>query len=279
METGRKSMTLQTGNNSESNISSKRLSVQVSLTGLSFLVSDGHTGTPLDFKEIDFDRAQTPESLLIKLQQELSDGYHPEQFESVNLLYANSEYTVVPASLFDETKASDYLKFNSKILSNDFVAFDRVERADLCVVYIPFVNINNYLFEQFGSFGYYHASTLLLDKLRGHSSLRDETQVQINVLSDRFDMIVWNKDRLLMCNSYPYASPEDFIYYIVFGFEQLSLDPDSVPVVLMGDISESGPGYEIAYKYIRNLSFHSFDDRFDSIDGMQGHAYPALKLL
>ena len=275
VETGLKFMTHQTSN-SLSNITHKRLSVQISLTGLSFLISDGHTKSPLEFKHVSFDTPQTPESLLQHLKTTLADSYYSD-FESVDVLYSNGEYTVVPASLFDEKKASDYLKFNNKILSNDFIAFDHIDSSDLCVVYIPLVNINNYLFDLFGTFKYYHSTTVLLDKARNHSSLKDEIQVQVHVLSDRFDMIVWKKDRLLMCNSYPHTSPEDFIYYILFGFEQLELDPDSTPVTLMGEITESNSLYEIAYKYIRNIEFLRTDAQYENIEELKGHSFPALK--
>lgn len=271
-------MTLQTSNNS-SQIIHKRLSVQVSLFGLSFLVTDAHTGAPLFFEDKKQELAQTPESLLHHLQRSLKGPLDPSGFDEVTVLYANNEYTVVPASLFDETKASDYLKFNNRMLSNDFVAFDQLSKSDLCVVYIPLVNINNYLFDTFGSFKYFHSVTVLLDKLQSHSSLKDESQVQIHILENHFDLIAWRKDRLLMCNSFNFTTPEDFIYYVLFSFEQLSLDPDQVAVTLMGAIDEDDEIYHMAYRYIRNISFLKKEAHYPALDGINAHDLPCLKLL
>lgn len=61
-------------------------------------------------------------------------------------------------------------------------------------------------------------------------------------------------NKLILFNSFEYSSPEDFIYYILFTFEQLQLNPDSVSVKLLGTISKDSAYFEIAYKYIRNCN-------------------------
>ena len=42
-----------------------------------------------------------------------------------------------------------YLKYSIKVLENDFVTFDELNNCDIVNVYIPFVNINNFLIDQF----------------------------------------------------------------------------------------------------------------------------------
>lgn len=248
-------MTLQTSNSLQ-NISNKRLSVQIALTGLSFLVRNNDRTEVLLFSEKSFDTTRTPEELLLELDTLFAEHLSFDtNFESVSVVYANSEYTIVPASLFDETKASDYLKFNSKILSNDFIAWDSLDARDMKVVYVPYVNINNYLFEKFGSFDYFHSTTLLLKTLKS-PTFDKQTLVQVLVRDGVFDLIVQKGGKLVLCNSYPFKTPEDFIYYILFAFEQLKLNPDEVKVEFMGAISENDDHFAIAHTYIRNLSFY-----------------------
>jgi len=129
-----------------------RLSVQVSLTGLSFLVINSETRESLYFSEKILGSGVTPEELLQEVDAVISENeILQSKFDEVIVIYSNNIYTTVPLSLFDETKASEYLKFNAKILSNDFIAHDILESFDIAVIYIPLVNINNYFFERFGS--------------------------------------------------------------------------------------------------------------------------------
>ena len=38
------------------------------------------------------------------------------------------------------------------VVENDFIAHDTLKNHDITIIYIPFVNINNFLFEKFLSF-------------------------------------------------------------------------------------------------------------------------------
>ena len=59
--------------------------------------------------------------------------------------------TLVPDELFDENTLNDYLKFNTKILETDYLTFDHNESLGIHTVYIPYVNINNQLLEEFAA--------------------------------------------------------------------------------------------------------------------------------
>ncbi len=248
-------MILQKNSNPDINLNS-RLSVQLSLTGLSFLITSTISKKVLYFSEKKFDHNITPEELLFELktiieqQEELQ-----KKFDEITIVYATTLYALVPTPLFDETKASDYLKLNSKILANDFVAFDTLENSDITIVYIPYININNYLFEKFGDFKYYHSATLLLKFILNIEKHSSQPKVYINVVKDIFDIIVIKNGELLLCNTYDFKTPEDFIYYILFCLEQLKMNPDIIEFVLSGTIDKEDATYIILYKYIRNVSF------------------------
>ncbi len=250
-------MTQQKSNSLEI-VTTKRLSVQISLTGLSFLVTNIARTEVIHFSEKTFNKARTPEELLLDIDSFFSEVItRISEFESISVVYANPEYTLVPSPLFDETKASDYLKFNSKILSNDFIAWDVIEARDIHVVYVPYVNINNYLFDRFGAFQYYHSSTVILETLQRARKFSEEPVIHIHVQETNFDIVIHNNNKLQLCNSYHYNTPEDFIYFILFCFEQLEINPDSAVVILMGTILMNDNLYEIAYNYIRNISFYN----------------------
>jgi hypothetical protein len=253
--TGQNYMTQQKTSNISKNIHN-RLSVQVSLTGLSFLVKDLITEKTLYFTEKDIGNSPTAEELLLEIDTIIIENdMLQSKFDEVVVLYSNNVYTAVPSSLFDETKASEYLKFNSKILSNDFIAFDQIESNNMVVVYIPYVNINNYFFDRFGSFQYYHAVSVFLMDLLHPTKHSLNTKMHLNVQKEQLDVIILKEDKLLLCNSFLFKTSEDFIYYILFCLEQLRLNPDTIPVILSGSVEKDDLNYKMLYRYIRNISF------------------------
>jgi len=236
----------------------KSLSVQISLTGLSFLVTASDTKEVLSFSEQKLDNTPTPEEILDVIKKTIeSNEKLQHSFTKVTLLYATNLYTLVPAPLFDETKASDYLKFNSKILANDFISHDTLEKQDLVVVYVPYININNFFFEKYGSFKYYHAASVLIETIIRAEKFSKETKVYVHVQPESFDCLVVKEGDLALCNTFSYRTPEDFIYYLLFCMEQLKLNPESTEVVLSGAIEKENDIFNIIYRYVRNVSFTS----------------------
>jgi len=253
-----------------------RLSVQIALTGLSFLKTDAE-GKVLDLNERHFDQARTPEELLFELAAVLDQPEWNRSYTQVDLIYATDTATVVPSPLFNPNKSSEYLKFNTRILDGDFVEFDRIEALDLVVVHVPFVNINNYIFDRCGSFSYYHATTLLLGQLVPVSRQQDGPKAYVHVLPELFHCILMDKGKVMLVNQFRYQTPEDFLYYLLFCFEQQQLDPNTVETVLMGAVEMDDPLYEIAYRYIRNLSM--YDEGTQQWEGYQPQQHILFKSL
>ncbi|MDT0644371.1 DUF3822 family protein [Zunongwangia sp. F363] len=231
-----------------------KLSIQVSLDGLSFCILN------TERKEIIFYRKKVFTAQLdpVKLLQEIETVYKEEpllsqHINNVILLFSNSLSTLVPSPLFQEENASNYLKFNTKILKTDFIAYDELKEHEMVNVYIPYANVINYFFEKYGEFEYKHTSSILLEELLKLPS--QETKMYIYNREKEYDLVVIDDGKLLLCNTFSYETKEDFLYYILFTAEQLNLDPLEFQLLLFGDISKDSDFYEIAYNYIKNIDF------------------------
>ena len=88
----------------------------------------------------------------------------------------------------------------------------------------------------------------------------------IHVQMDQFDCVVVKNGRTELCNTYSYKTSEDFIYYVLFCIEQLGLNPDTLPVIVCGDIELGDANYEILYTYIRDISFTEDNEAQDLSD-------------
>ena len=247
-------MTLQNNNINQQN--SFRLSVQLTLSGLSFLVTNTVTKEIDFFSDKTFEQTVNPGELLLELKSVLNDNsIFNIKFSEINIIYHTRLYTLTPTSLFDESKSSDYLKFNSKILENDFIAHDTLQNHDITVIYIPFININNFLFEKFGDFNYHHSTTLLLENIFEDEKNIKLPRIYLNIYSNTFDLVAIKNGKLLLCNSFEYNSPEDFIYFILFCLERLKMNPETIDLFVSGNINKGDSNHSILYKYVRNISF------------------------
>jgi hypothetical protein len=239
----------------------KKLSIQVSLTGLSFCCFDTLHNRIVSINEIRFDTFHKS----TKIEELFSDAFrnYPElndSYDEIQVIHNNNLSTFVPTALFDEHFLGSYLQYNTKVFETDFFAFDEITNYQMNAVYIPYVNINNFFIDQFGAFDYKHANTILVSKLLDASKNNDTKKMIVHFNPGHFEIIVIQNQKLLLFNSFEYKTPEDFIYYLLFTAEQLNMNPESFKLELLGAISEEDDFYKIAFKYIRNVSFFDVTD-------------------
>ena len=233
----------------------KKLSLQVTLNGFSFCIIDTLNTKIVSLKEIDFNDFPTSSKVEDHYWKAFND--YPElkeKYDEVIVLHDSNLDTFVPNALFDEEFLGSYLQYNTKVFETDFFAFDALPNYEMNHVYIPFVNINNYLLDQFPTFNYKHVNTFLVSKLLELSKNIDEKQVFVHFSKNKFEIVIVQNQKLLLFNSFDFATKEDFIYYLLFTTEQLNLNPEHFKVQLLGLITEDSELFEIAFKYVRNVS-------------------------
>lgn len=254
-------------NNITNKLTNLELSIQISLSGLSFCILQRDTHTIITLKEINFQRKTTPLKLLDSLINLLNTEKLTENtYKSITIIHDNELSTLVPKPLFNEDCIADYLKFNSKILVSDFIAHDEVIVNDSVNVYVPYININNFIYDQFGAFTFKHVSTILIEEILQIEKNTKTPKVYINVSNNHFETVIIDKAKLILYNTFEYNSSEDFIYYLLFATEQLNLNPETFNLVFIGNITKEDDLYSIAYKYIRNISFGNRNEAYKYLE-------------
>ena len=122
-------------------------SIQVSLNGLSFCLLDRSLNKIFHYRKINFRKKLTPADVLQQIKLVYAkDSKLQQKADKLTLIFANDLYTLLPHIFFNEENASDYLKFNTKILQTDFVSHDIISKPQIVNTYIPFTNISNWGF-------------------------------------------------------------------------------------------------------------------------------------
>src|SRR5690554_1637677 len=240
--------------NSQYSENNLRLSVQVSLAGLSFLVVNPEAGSIVFFKEIPFENMHTPEEVLEKVKYAYQTTPQLNtSFETIEVIHHNTLFTLVPNALFDEGKLSDYVKFSSKLFPTDYLDVDGIDTLEMKNVYVPLTNVNNYFFDKYGAFTFQHSNTIFINAIITAATHNNQPAVYAHFSENCLDVLVTKGKNVLLCNSFSIKTPEDFIYYLLFVAEQLQLNPEEFPLYLTGSISEESPYYEMAFTYVRNV--------------------------
>ncbi|GAB1308993.1 DUF3822 family protein [Urechidicola sp. KH5] len=249
------------------------------MNGFSFCVKDSISNKIIALETVENTEAlSTPQLQLDFLKEQLeSHVIFKNAFKKLVVLHSNALNSLVPKVLFKKDNIAEYLQFNVKLLTNEFVTHDPIEYTEIVNVYIPFVHLNNYLFDVFGSFDYKHTGTALIELLAPLQKHESKTKVFVHIEGKQFQMVVYKAGELELHNSFSFNNKEDFVYYILFVFEQLNLNPDSVALELLGDIEKDSELYELLFHYVRHVSFFEQDlSALSSGITINGHESPTL---
>jgi hypothetical protein len=245
METGLKTTKK---NNKTKAFSVVNLSIYLGYTEIVFVVFDAIESQILNRSSLSYKDINQVNDLVFNY---LIDNEY-NSFNIIDVIHFNNLNTVVPQALFDKKNIKDYLKFNNTILETDQYWFDHVEDNDSVNVFIPILFDSNKLKQYTKDVKQRHYTTCLISEIFKIENNNINPNVYININKSKLDVVLISKNKLKFINTFDYSSNEDIVYYILFCYEQLSLNPENSPIIISGKIDDSI--FNIIYKYIRNVT-------------------------
>lgn len=197
-------------------------------------------------------------------------------FKSQSIGVFSQKFTLVPNALFDLTLKETYLNFNSPVQEDEQVLAAPVKHFDTHCVFAVQRGIMNCLRDFFPQAKFMHTLNPLLDVLAPAFRNKSERQVLVHLQQGHFELIVLEEQKLLFANIFAYQSAEDFLYFLLFVFEQLKLNPEKIEVNLLGEIEKNSAIYSLLHKYVRRIQFGQRPEQFEYsyvFDGIARHFY------
>ncbi|CAN5356801.1 DUF3822 family protein [soil metagenome] len=179
-------------------------------------------------------------------------------WKEVKVSIKNNKFIHVPSSLFIESAADDYLKFNAVLdTEKEAVRIGRNIKTDAVTVFALQQDMLDWLKRVYvnSTVNLFHQSSALIE---GVLTAVDPTGGQpLYVYVDRFKLHVLfvKEGQLIYYNQFLIKQFSDYVKYIMLVMKALGLDQETSPVILWGYIGKNSPHYQEFIKYVRNVSF------------------------
>ncbi len=178
-----------------------------------------------------------------------------KQYTKVSISISNRLFSVVPKVLFQKNNINLYVKQNARIISSCDYRYQVLEKEGLVICYAVPQNLNTWIKKVFPTAKITHEIAVVTEAvLRDFYSLSND-RVVINIHKNYFYITSLKKGKLEFVNTFLFSEKEDLLYYILFTFEQLSINPSLVEVFLTGEIQKGSQEHQLLFKYIKNLHF------------------------
>ena len=208
---------------------------------------------------------------------------HPwmgKPFDNTRVLISNRLVTLVPAPLYDATQKELYLEFNLPVPAGFIASADYITDIEAYNVYALPEDWSRQIPLLIPGAQLRHAATAFIQSGLLFCRLNRLTEaVIIQPGTDWFEMAFFARNNLVFYNTFHYQTREDFVYFVLFAFEQLNLNPEIIPIWLAGDVEEGSPLHAILTRYIRHVSFPARPDSLSwtyEFNDIPGHSFYSL---
>jgi len=209
------------------------LSIQLGLNGFSFFVSSQQLNS--DALSFYFKNRKSEKEITEALSDFiLKNEILHQNFSKVSVTYTDNPFCLVPNAIFEADEKELYLKYNVKTYTTDALLHASVN--DTKIVFSIPKSLQSKLEEFYEIDVYNHLSAQLLHYLVKEYKQNFSPRVFVYPFKDFFYIFLLSGSEILFCNTFPYENAADFLYYLLFAFEQLNIDTTKETLYLLAPV-------------------------------------------
>jgi len=185
------------------------------------------------------------------------------QYKTIRIAYEGKKSTLIPSLLFDVKERDHYLQFGFSGSQDEKTFSDHLIPLDIQHVYSVPAPVLNSIKSHYPSVGLVHFSSVLIESIWINYKNRINTnRVFLHIRDNMIDLMIFDGRQMSYFNSFAYQNRDDIAYYLIFVMEQLNHNPETIPLVLLGNIEKNSPLYDLLFKYVRHVEFARRNDAF-----------------
>ena len=236
------------------------LLTQIGAKDFQVAVIDSEDQRLIFFEDYVFNEVNSPEDLQEALQslfdshEYLTAGFWKE----VKVSIKNNKFIQVPASLFIESAAAEYLRFNAVLDGEkDTVQICHNHLTDAVTIFAVRTDMHQWLKKVYvnSTVEIFHQSAALVEGVLTSASRRNDEPLYVYVDRFKLHVLYVKQKKLVYYNQFQIKQFADYVKYIMLVMKTMGLDQETGQVVLWGYIGKNSPHYQEFVKYVRNVTF------------------------
>lgn len=186
-----------------------------------------------------------------------------DPFKTVKIAYDGKKSTLVPAAYFNQDEKEHFLNFNFSREKEELVFSDHLMPLDAWLIFTVPAPVVDAAREIFPKCRVIHASSLLIESIWiNYKNRITASHVFLHLREPLLDLMIFDGKQMYYFNTFTFRAPEDIVYYLIFVLEQLDLNPETIPLVMLGtcEAEESLP--DLLNRYMRHIETGKRNDAY-----------------
>ena len=241
---------------SESKTAHYHVYLQLSVSSLTYTIFNPVTSTFIGLEKYLLNDIYNDYSMVSPLKDILAANQLLQKtFKLFHVAYVNERATLIPSAIFNKNELAQYHRFNYSAREEDVFLADRLLNLDGYNVYsVP--DFIKGVFQEQKNIRFHHFSSALIEASISEAKKHQlDLLVHVHILPSSFQIMVVKNQLLEIYNSFSYQTSEDFIYYLLFVFNQLAINTSEISVCLTGEVDKNSAIYDMMQNYIKTITF------------------------
>ena len=176
-------------------------------------------------------------------------------WKSVSIAYNSKYVTLIPEEHFESNDQKKILQFNFSDNIGNSIAHHHILNTTIVGVFQFPESLETQVKQQFPTATFLHTAISTLQHLLVHEIGQAKCTTHLNVGEGLMEIIILKEGELIFHNHFDYQAPEDILYYQLFVFQQLEINPHQTDLIVYGKVTENDAIHTLLVKYIKEINF------------------------
>lgn len=232
------------------------ISIQANSRGLAYCVADDEMDTYVLFRKHRFEKVILAGDLLREISNTLKhDEYLNLKYHRVRYLGFTQQTTLVPEKYFDGSQMHAYLNYNTGGDVDHELFNNKILPPGIHNVFALPAELVKIITLHFKKAEFYNQSTPFIRTLCANGECLDRRVAYVGLNPDFFDIACTENGKLLLYNTFLYASENDLLYYILFVLNTVGFNVADTLLFLTGEHSSKLTYFEMLRQYLPKINY------------------------
>jgi hypothetical protein len=261
-------------------ISSYQLLIQYCERSFSFMIQDIRTTKFIAYKNYWFEEPIPRSELADQLRNLLNtENYLTQPFHSVRFLYIAPISVLVPSALFKKEDPGIYFNHSTSLSATDTIIFRKISSLDSYLLFPIPADLADQITFMLKDAQLICQGQPMIEEVIGVSRDKESNHVYANINPGIADLLIVQSGQLTLYNSFVINSAEDFVFFLLYLYDQFSLSQEECPISLSGYIELYPGALDLLPQYIKQITLSCFPKRYfysDSFKDLTQHHFTQL---
>ena len=187
---------------------------------------------------------------MIQVTEELQYTYG-----QTNILIDTQRFTPVPFDIFEDEHTEELFYQNFQQIDNETVLCNILGKSNIALLFGMDKHAHQLLCEQFPHARIFACTSPLTEYFSQHSKANNHRSLYVLFHPSRMEVFALDKGKLLLINSFNCKQTSDYIYYLLYVWQQLGYSQEKDSLYLTGEVEAKDSLLAELKRFLRQVDF------------------------